>query len=164
MHGLAPYFLGGLAAAALMNCLAGPAAWVRSAPASITPTTILEHAHKGDRLPVPALAGPKASVNSIEVGGQHRTAIIYRDREGRVVFRSDPLARVTLVARDVVLPQVTFRGHGKTYIIPLEAPSEASKPPPLAAGCDSAVSPLAAPLLARQPSRCIAAISRGASG
>jgi hypothetical protein len=163
MHGLAPYFLGGLTAAALMNWFAtipgvDPDAGVSTARAETVLLTIPERSHKGDRLASRTLVRRKAVIAAIEVGGVHHTVVVYRDRDGRVLFKSDPLTDMTVVAKDVVLPQVTIHDNQNTNVAPVTIPDSASKPAPLAAGCDSAVSPLAAPLLARLPSRCIAAI------
>jgi hypothetical protein len=165
MHGLGPYFLGGLAAAVLMNCVAtipgiDPAG---SATAAAEPTslTISARVHKGDRLASRPVSQRKTVITSIEVVGLSHTAIVYRDRDGRLLFKSDPMSNVTLVAKDVVLPQVTIRDDQNTDVAPISVPGAASEPVPLADGCDSAVSPLAAPVLARQPSRCIAAIDGG---
>jgi len=57
-----------------------------------------------------------------------------------------------------VAPQKTHVAPQNTHVAPISAPDAASDPGPLAPGCDSAVSPLAAPLLARKPSRCLASL------
>jgi hypothetical protein len=162
MHGLAPYFLGGLTAVVLMNCFAtvpgvDPAREVTAARADPMRLTIAERSHKGDRLVSRAVSGPKAMVSAIEVVGLRQQAVVYRDRDGRVLFRSDPLSNVTLVAKDVVLPQVTIHDDQKIDVAPANVPGRTTEPAPLAAGCEPAVSPLAAPLLARRASRCVAA-------
>jgi hypothetical protein len=166
MHGLGPYFLGGLTAVVLMNVFAtipgvDPAAGLTAAAES-TSLTIPERSHKSDRLASRVVSQRKATVTAIEVVGLSHTAIVYRDRDGRVLFRSDPLSNVTLVVKDVALPQVTIRDDQNTDVAPVSVPGAASEPAPLADGCDSAVSPLAAPLLARRASRCVAAIDGGA--
>ena len=169
MNGLAPYFLGGLAAVALTNWFASvpgsdPAPAVTVARAEAAPLTIPERSHKGDRLAPRAAAGPKIAVTAIEVLDGRRTAIVYRGRDGRVLFRSDPLSHVTLAVKNVVLPQVTLhndqntRVPKNTHVAPRADPDAASDPGPLAPGCDSAVSPLAAPVLAHKASRCIASV------
>src|SRR5262249_12580087 len=129
-----------------------------------------ERSHKGDRLAPPAASGRKVVVSAVEVVGAHRTSIVYRDRDGHVLFRSDPLRHVTLAVKNVLLPQVTIRDDQNTRVAPqnprvapqnvapISAPDAASAPGPLAPGCDSAVSPLAAPLLARKASRCLASL------
>ena len=68
----------------------------------------VDRTNKGDRL-----AAPRANVRSrvavVEVVGVSDTAIVYRDREGRVLFRTDPVANVTVITKDVELPEVTVR-------------------------------------------------------
>lgn len=177
MHGLAPYFLGGLVAVTLTNWFAtipgsdpAPGAFAAHAQAGLLTTP--ERSHKGDRLAPPAASGRKVVVSAVEVVGARRTSIVYRDRDGHVLFRNDPLRHVTLAVKNAVLPQVTIRDDQNTrvapqkthvapqntHVAPISAPDAASDPGPLAPGCDSAVSPLAAPLLARKPSRCLASL------
>lgn len=168
MHGLAPYFLGGLAAVVLTNLFASipgndPASGVTAARADVVSLTIPERSHKGDRLVPRAGAGHKTAVSVIEVVGGRHQMVFYRDREGHVLFTSDPRRGVTRAVKDVVLPQVTIRADESapvvpqnTELAPISNPDAASQPAALAPGCEPAVSPLAAPVLARQPSRCLA--------
>ena len=170
MHGLAPYFLGGLAAVVLTNLFAtipgsDPATGVTAARADVVSLTIPERSHKGDRLVPRAGAGHKTAVSLIQVVGGRHQMVFYRDREGHVLFTSDPRRGVTRAVKDVVLPQVTIRDDESTPLVPqntelapISNPDAASQPAPLAPGCEPAVSPLAAPLLARQPSRCVAVL------
>ena len=175
MHGLAPYFLGGLVAVTLTNGFAtipgsdpAPAGFAAHAQAGLLTTP--ERSHKGDRLAPPAASARKVVVSVVELVGARRTSIVYRDRDGHVLFRSDPLRHVTLAVKNALLPQVTIRDDQNTRVAPqnprvapqnvapISAPDAASDPGPLAPGCDSAVSPLAAPLLARKASRCLASL------
>jgi hypothetical protein len=167
MHGLAPYFLGGLAAVVLTNLFAtspgsDPATGVTAARADVVSVTVPDRTHKGDRLASHAGAGRKAVVSVVEVVGGRHQVVFYRDREGHVLFTSDPRRSVTRAVKDVVLPQVTIRDDANTPVIPQNtesprvSPPATSQPGPLAPGCEPAVSPLAAPVLARQPSRCVA--------
>jgi hypothetical protein len=170
MHGLAPYFLGGLAAVALTNLFATipgshPAAGVTAARAEVVSVTTPDRSHKGDRLASHARAGRKAVVSVVEVLGGRHQVVFYRDREGHVLFTSDPRRSVTRVVKDAVLPQVTIRDDEdspvvpqNTEIPPVSDPDAASQPAPLAPGCEPAVSALAAPVLARRASRCIAVL------
>jgi len=168
MNGLAPYFLGGLAAVALTNVFATipgshPPAGVTPARAEAAPLIIPERAHKGDRLMSVAGPGRKAVVTLIEVvGGSHKVTL-YRDGHGHVVFTSDPRRSVSRAVKDAVLPQVMIRDDQNTEVVPqatklapVSAPDAGSKPAPLAPGCEPAVSVLAAPVLARRASRCVA--------
>jgi len=173
MHGLAPYFLGGLAAVVLTNLLttipgSDPAAGVTAARAAVVPVTVPDRSHKGDRLASRVATGRKAVVSVVEVVGGRHQVVFYRDHQGHVVFTSDPRRSVTRAAKDVVLPQVTIRADQNaddqntpvvpqnTELAPVSEPDAASQPAPLAPGCEPAVSPLAAPVLARQASRCVA--------
>ena len=177
MHGMAPYFLGGLVAVTLTNWFAtipgsDPAPGAFAARAHAAWLTTPERSHKGDRLAPPAASGRKVVVSVIEVVGARRTSVVYRDRDGHVLFRSDPLRHVTVAVKNAVLPQVTIHEDQNTraapqktpvapqnsHVAPVSDPDAASDPGPLAPGCDSAVSPLAAPLLARKPSRCLASL------
>ena len=86
MHGLAPYFLGGLVAVTLTNWFAtipgsdpAPGAFAAHAQAGLLTTP--ERSHKGDRLAPPAASGRKVVVSAVEVVGAHRTSIVYRDRD-----------------------------------------------------------------------------------
>jgi hypothetical protein len=166
MHGLAPYFLGGLAAVALANLFAtlpgnDPAAGVTPARAETASLIIPERSHKGDRLAPRTGVGRKAVVSVIEVVGGHNKVTVYRDRDGHVLFSSNPRRSVTLAVKNAVLPQVMI-GDDQDPVVPqntpVSDPDAASKLPPLAPGCEPAVSPLAAPLLARRPSRCVAVL------
>jgi hypothetical protein len=169
MHGLAPYFLGGLAAVALANLFADipgndPAAGVTPARAETASPIIPERAHKGDRLASRAGVGRKAVVSVIEVVGGHNKVTVYRDRDGHVLFTSNPRRSVTLAVKNAVLPQVTIDDNQdpivpqNTELSPVSDPEAASKPPLLAPGCEPAVSPLAAPVLAGRASRCVAVL------
>jgi hypothetical protein len=170
MHGLAPYFLGGLAAVALTNLFAtipgsDPATGVTPARAEAAPLTVLDRSHKGDRMVSRAEAGRKAVVTVVEVVGGRYKLTVYRDSGGHVLFSSDPRRGVSLAVKNAVLPQVTIRddqntsvGPQNTKLAPVSEPDAASKLPPLAPGCEPAVSALAAPVLARRASRCVAAL------
>jgi len=162
MYGLAPYIVGGLAAVLVVDHLAIPSIgsavsdWL-GAP-GIT-ANVVDRARKADRLlPVRATAGQRPAITAVEVVGLRDTAIVYRDREGRVLFRTDPLSNATLVAKDVVLPEITIRETGRSTVdpVPIEVPIRAPERSKLPPGCDPAFSPLTLPSLSRMPSRCIA--------
>jgi hypothetical protein len=170
MHGLAPYFLGGLTAVALTNLFAtipvsDPATGVTPARAEPASLIIPDRSHKGDRLVSRAGGGRKVVVTLIEVvGGRHKVTV-YRDRDGHAVFTSDPRRGLSLAVKNAVLPQVTIGDDQNSNVVPrntelapVSDPDAASKPPPLAPGCEPAVSPLAGPVLARQASRCVAVL------
>lgn len=167
MYGLAPYIVGGLAAVLVVDHLAVPSIgsamtdWLGGSDA----VSVVERAHKADRLmPARAAAGQRPAITAVEVVGLRDTAIVYRDREGRVLFRTDPLSNATLVAKDVVLPEITIRDSGRSAVnpVPVDIPVRAPERPKLPPGCDSAFSPLTLPSLSRLPSRCIAENERPA--
>jgi hypothetical protein len=165
MYGLAPYLVGGLAAVLVVDHLAIPSVgsavsdWLGN-PAA--PVSVLDRSHKADRLTPAraAAAGQRPAITAVEMVGLRDTAVVYRDREGRVLFRTDPLSNATLVAKDVVLPEITIRDSGRSTVnpVPIEVPAPARAPEraKLPPGCDPAFSPLTLPSLSRLPSRCIA--------
>ena len=99
-----------------------------------------------------------AKVATVEVVGVRDTAIVYRDRGGRVLFRTDPVANVTVIAKDVRLPQVTVREDSNAT--PQRTPVktlEEREPDQRMIGCDPVASPLAGSAVSRVTGRCIAA-------
>jgi len=158
MQGLAPYIAGGLAAALMAEYMAvpsgGPAEWLS---ASSPELTVVYRSYKVDRVtPARAATGRRPAIAAVEVVGLSNAAVVYRDRDGRVLFRTDPVTNATVVAKDVTLPEVTIRDSGNSAVKPLRievpAPAKAKLPP----GCDSAFSPLTMPSLSHAPSRCLA--------
>jgi hypothetical protein len=163
MYGLAPYLVGGLAAVLVVDHLAIPslgsalADWLASPGIAVH---AVDRAHKADRLTAArAAAGRRPAITAVEVVGLRDTAVVYRDRDGRVLFRTDPVTNATLVAKDVVLPEITIRDSGRSAVnpVPVEVPARAPERAKLPPGCDPAFSPLTLPSLSRLPSRCIAA-------
>jgi hypothetical protein len=129
----------------------------------------LDRSGKGDRLPSLAAHGRPATVTTVEVVGVHDTQIVYRDRAGRILFRTDPVANVTIVAKDVSLPAVTVREHSDAapQPMPLQIQQERQQTAPVKTlreenqikrpeGCDPVVSPLASTTLSQMAGRCIA--------
>lgn len=161
MYGLAPYIAGGLAVVLVVDHLAIPS--IGSAVtdwfgATSVAAHVVDRGHKADRLmPARAATVQGPAITSVEVVGLRDTAIVYRDREGRVLFRTDPLSNATLVAKDVVLPEITIRDSGRSTVdpVPIEVPVRGTERPKLPPGCDPAFSPLTQPALSRMPSRCM---------
>jgi hypothetical protein len=120
----------------------------------------VDRTRKGDRLAAPRIASERSRVAEVEVVGVSDTAVVYRDRDGRVLFRTDPVANVTLIAKDVLLPEVTIRESRSTIParMPVKTLQESDSKRPLD-GCDPLVSPLAGSTLSKVPGRCIAAIA-----
>ncbi|MCC7347350.1 MAG: hypothetical protein IT538_08115 [Variibacter sp.] len=108
---------------------------------------------KSSRLAVaPRPAEQAGRIASVEVVGLDSAAIVYRDRSGRVLFKTDPLANATVVARGVSLPVITVRHAPKAATVPLviEAPAAERpdrtppRPQKLPRDCEPAASPLSA--------------------
>jgi hypothetical protein len=118
----------------------------------------IDRSHKGDRVVAPHPPANQADVTIVEVVGVRDTAIVYRDRAGRVLFRTDPVANVTVIVKDVRLPQVTVREHSNAApaTTPVKTLEERDADRRLV-GCDPIVSPLASSSLSRVAGRCLAA-------
>jgi hypothetical protein len=168
MARLFPYLMGGLAAVALMEL--GPATVNKalsmtdigvqhgSQIAQISPAQ-----RKGDRLDHLRSATHPPDIATVELVGLRETAIVYRDRDGRELFRTDPLRNVTVVTKGLVLPSVTVRERGDSPVTPLPMPVAPSavparKPTGPAFGCESSFSPVAAPSMAHHTGRCMASL------
>src|SRR5262245_33733550 len=124
----------------------------------------VDRSHKGDRLAVNPSAEPQdAKVATVEVIGVRDTAIVYRDRDGRVLFRTDPVANVTIVSKGVALPEVTVREHSNAVPakMPVKTRQEGDKSRKLD-GCDPVASPLAGSAVSQLVGRCIATLPAGA--
>ena len=135
----------------------------------------VERAHKGDllvstRSDTRSDTQDQAQVSTVEVVGVRDTAIIYRDRDGRILFRTDPLANVTVVAKGLTLPAVTVREHSEAIPQPMPvqpAQQDGKDQPPQDGkdkwleGCDPLVSPLAKSSLSKVAGRCIAGLATG---
>jgi hypothetical protein len=123
----------------------------------------VNRALKGDRLPPARAREPQRSISSVEVVGLGNVAVVYRDREGNILFRTDPLTNVTIVTAGVTLPKVTIRDsdHAPPKRLPLEravAPQPGSAMP---VGCEPAISTMSDRALARIPARCVSSIEAG---
>jgi hypothetical protein len=132
--------------------------------ASAADTVQLDRSNKGDRLAINTSADPQeqAQVTTVEVVGVRNTAIVYRDRDGRVLFRTDPVANVTIVSKNVALPEVTVREHSEAVPtkMPVKTLQEGDKNRKLD-GCDPVASPLAGSAVSQLVGRCIAGIAAG---
>jgi hypothetical protein len=180
MTRIAPYLIGGLAAVLAMEYMpsatrylgdAHAAGWrMPSEPAA---------AVKGDRAAPVRAAQSGAHIATVELVGVRDTAIVYRDRDGREIYRTDPVANVTIVSKGLNLPEVTVREHANNGVRPAVTPvrtidesrdlqrdpssertrpASPKKPSAMPVGCESAFSPVASPAMAHHMGRCMAAI------
>src|SRR3979490_2598227 len=140
----------------LMAGLATVGAWAlvvsAAGPASKVPAAGTGDIHwpmdlalKGGRLAPPGLRRSDENiVTTVEVIGLRDASVIYRDRDGRVLFQTDPLSNVTIVAKGVVMPELTVRETMRSTPARLEVPA-ALQAPPIPVGCDPVVSAIAEP-------------------
>jgi hypothetical protein len=145
------------------------ALWSDMAPAAS------ERSRKGDRLAAPRPVAAQPQIATVEVVGLRDAAIVYRDRDGRELFRTDPLNNVTIVTKGLALPEVTIRQHAGSEVTPIPAQAQrrtreevldqAQDRKPLAPkrlkvpmGCEPAFSPVAQPAMAHHTGRCMAAV------
>ena len=169
MSSLASYVAGGLAlmlavdfalplprAGSAMDLLAGSGFSGPDARAN----NAVDRTLKGDRLTAVAPAKrAQTKIASVEIVGLTNTAVVYRDGEGRELFRTDPLSNATVVAKGVSLPEVTIRYSGATpatptpVIAPIGRGTPDGKPP---VGCEPPISPLAGSVPSGAFGRCIA--------
>jgi hypothetical protein len=157
------YMLGGFAAVASWSMVAPPdsnngsrvAAAFQSFDRSTSSQSAINRAQKGDRL-APARPSAPRTVASIEVVGVHDAAIVYRDRNGNVLFRTDPVNNVTVIAKGVKLPDITVRHNAGTATrpLPVDVPGTAERSE-MPIGCEPSVSPIASPRLSHVAGRCI---------
>jgi hypothetical protein len=141
--------------------------------ASLAPSGLIGSYHPGqsqahagvgkmDRLSAPVPAKERATVSSVELVGVSKAIVILRDRNGTILFRSDPLTNTTLIAKDTDLPVVTLKEEGSSPVVHQPIPSrEGNEPPPpkerakRVPGCEAPVSPLAGQGRDRLPGLCL---------
>ena len=149
----------------LVGGLAAVTAWVMVAPVDAAKqvngdaaVASVNRTAKTDRMLPPVAArtdDSQASVATVEVVGVHNSAIVYRDRDGRVLFQTDPVSNVTVISKGFVLPQLTVRETANSKPVPMVTPHEARKLPAIPVGCDPIASPVAQPELAHLTGRCV---------
>ncbi len=149
----------------LFGGLAAVTAWALVAPSfdQVTKASFAADTHERANSAVKAdrIAGPRANVDgsrsvvTVEVVGVHDAAIVYRDRDGRVLFQTDPLSNVTVISKGFVLPQVTVRETPQSTPAPIVAPHNIDAAPAVPVGCDPVASPIVEPALARVTGRCL---------
>lgn len=108
---------------------------------------------KGDALPVLSAIQPRPEIKTVEVIGVRDAAIVYRDRSGNILYQTDPLANVTIVTKNVDLPEVTIRETESTEIERIPAEKTGRTTPP--DGCESAFARPSPESLTRTSSRCV---------
>lgn len=123
-----------------------------------TQSAMINRTGKGDRQTAVANNNAPRKITTVEVVGVEDATIVYRDRDGHVLFKTDPLSNVTVVTKGVVLPEVTVRETADTEVkrMPMEGYRPTLSPTAPGTGCESSVTAHTGPAnLARMPSRCV---------
>ncbi len=150
---------GTLLTAALIDVVLSPK------PAEVATNTVgqagqINRGNKADSLPKSANSGTPRRITTVEVVGVENTAIVYRDRDGNVLFKTDPVSNVTMVAKDVQLPEVTIRelASSNVQIVAIEDLRPTLSPTAPGDGCEPSVPAYAGnEKFSQEPSRCITA-------
>ena len=125
---------------------------------SFTTPSPASQSAKADRLPAsaPAPAGDNR-ITVVEVVGVRDAAIVYRDRAGHVLFSTDPMANVTVVTKNLALPEVTIREAAESQVerVPVEKTRAPRSDKPATQGCESGLSPDLSPTVPTGRDRCI---------
>jgi hypothetical protein len=154
----------------LLGGVAALTAWALVAPVEHSKTSVsaseafavVNRAPKADRLARPQAARTdEDTVTTVEVVGVRDAAIIYRDRDGRVLFQTDPLTNVTVISKGFVLPELTVRETRRSKPVQMEAPRPTTKAPAIPVGCDPMVSPITQPQLSHLTGRCLVQLGSG---
>ncbi len=146
--------VGGLAAIATWALVAPSSGLTSHGSGGVAGEPAVNRAAKADRIAAaPVHRGDENAVATVEVVGIRDAAIVYRDRDGRVLFRTDPLRNVTVVSKGLMLPQLTVRETSQSTPTPIEPPREV--PPAIPIGCEPLASPIAQPTLAHLTGRCL---------
>lgn len=156
---------GALLAAALASAGFSPLDHER-AISTPTQNAQINRNNKSDAMPKVANTAAPRRITSVEVVGLEDAAIVYRDRDGNILFRTDPVSNVTVVTKGVVLPEVTIRelADSAVQVVPLEGVRPVLSPTAPEDGCESAVTAhTAGEALARVPSRCITGLGNSFS-
>lgn len=132
------------------------AAALKAAPP--TQSQMINRDGKSDRQPAVSAEQNQRRITIVEVVGVEDATVVYRDRDGQVLFQTDPISNVTVVTKNVVLPEVTIRQTADTEVerMPVETRRPVLSPTSPGTGCESSVTAHTGPAdVARVPSRCI---------
>lgn len=163
---------GGMAAAVIAVCLGlvlGGAELPTASGDRATSASVNREA-KADMLPVNPSAAPKANrISVIEVIGVSDAAVVYRDRGGQLLFKTDPLSNMTVIAKNTVLPEVTVRESDTSEVMPVpvepkQNPAAVREVPKNTAerkipeGCESSFSTFIVPSQKNKAGRCLSSL------
>jgi hypothetical protein len=102
---------------------------------------------------------------TVEVIGLSNAAIVYKNSDGQVLYSTDPVANVTVMTKNLTLPEVTIRETNGSIVeeVPLERTKAPGPKSPIIVGCESGLSPDLSPTVPVQNSRCIAQVDRSSN-
>lgn len=167
---------GGVTAAMIAVCLGlvlGGAELPASFAGASAPAlqTSINREAKGDLLAPGASASPKSNrISVIEVIGVSDAAVVYRDRGGQLLFKTDPLSNMTVVAKNTVLPEITVRESEQDEVMPVPVETLKNKPAAIRElpndtaerkipeGCESAFSTFIVPSQKNKAGRCLSSL------
>jgi hypothetical protein len=159
MHETPAIIIGMAGAAFLLGSLAPAAIEARSSSGPALGV-------KGDRLAAPRPAETQATVSTIEVIGLSQATVIFKSRDGAVLFRVDPEEGTTAVAKNVDLPAVTLNGEPVRSTVQQPVRSQEGSNPPTqnprksrTIGCEAVVSNLVKNEASRVPGLCLAQLA-----
>jgi hypothetical protein len=122
----------------------------------------LDRSGKGHRLPAEPSARQPSRVTAVELVGLSQTTVILRDRDGTVIYRSDPVTNTTLVGKDVDFPTVTIKEAADSTAQRqparrMESKEQPATQPkrPMPVGCEGVVSILVDQDSRRVPGLCL---------
>jgi hypothetical protein len=126
---------------------------------------------KGDRFAAPVPTSKPVAVSTVELIGVTNAAVILRDHNGKVLYKSDPRTGITTFARDTDLPVVTLKDETRGPIAQhpvrrqegTETPREQKPKARNPVGCVGDVSPLVKESSNRVPSLCLASLEQSLS-
>jgi hypothetical protein len=129
-------------------------------------------AAKADRAAAPLPGSARTSVAVVELVGVAQATVILRDRDGELLYRSDPDAGTTTLAKNTDLPVVTLKAETQSPVVqhPVtrregsEMPAQDQKKKrrnPV--GCVGDLSSLVHSSAERSPSLCLALLDRSLS-
>jgi hypothetical protein len=131
-------------------------------PRAASPDFAADQSLKADRVPVQRKGSRSTAVSSVELAGVGQVAVIFRDRVGQIVYRSDPLISTTVVSKNADIPNLNIQEIpqsptatqwrlGPDHKEGLETSPKRSLP----AGCEGVVSPLVKHEVRRVPGLCL---------
>jgi hypothetical protein len=168
MAGVA-FLAGGMAPGAFSN--ASPASSETGLDRAALTQQVMASA-KAARIQAPVPAQDRPTVSVVELVGVSQATVILRDRNGRVLYKSDPDAGTTTFSKNTDLPVVTLKEEERGPAVqqhptvrregnetPATTPQKRRNP----VGCMGDVSPLARASADRSPSLCLASLDQSLS-